>query len=1009
MKTTGSVALLLALVSGAFGGFAANASARQEAKKGQEAAPAATPEQRLAQAKLIADGEHDPERALTLLVALGSDASVASEVRAEALVAAARCLNQLGRETEARAQLQAAAQLKGPGAEEAKRLLDGGLPDEQLELRIDKAVDAVMNAALGGNPNPEDIAKLQVSQDLIWVGAPAVPRLVRVLADVDHLPCVTVATHLLARINTPAAADAVREALAKADPFYKRAVLSAFPPNQTWSDPIRATVMTLLNDPDPHVRQWVVNDAGRLATIDELLPLTRDADANVRLAAWRAIRGQGHGTAPPEIDRVIVELRRCLKEDPDEVRREAAELFRLKGMLKSAAARELLVTTLLDDSLAVASDGRRPQWMPKDGEETNVPFDRPIPLDLLVEAAEKLGTIATIDANQIYSYASPRCELLGHMVSLSSKASVGGQIGWPAAEREKAWKLVRLGFGHEFGEWINANATSEDVPALVESAAACGDAVVMNQAIVRIAKKLTPAQRSAAAKGYLALFNADTEAWNRSGTDKRPDRWWNLAQGLPYVGDDAADRALVHVQPRVPEAGFTRWLLNRRDPPVDPQRLVELVTIPTPKDNDSSYPRNDALGRIAAAHLPELPTILARCYQLGLEVHNNGGGWPRPRGFAWLVVHEPDDTQENSSASKPGSRRSTRPPPSRGQSIRAEWGAAYSVAEVRTAFEACVQAATAGFWWDVSSVLELLPAEGPFDPVANALLELVTSKVATIPDEKLQLAGVQRSHLVEALLPRRAPNWREFALANCVDSEFGETVVRLVPELSPSLVQKVIESRDEATAKVRRALVWRLQAEKDPALRARATDFLSDPSGEVRGAAIWTILATAPDHALDLVLPLAKDSDAGVRLKLYEQLATCFDRRAIPILVDGLQDPSPGARDIAKKSLDSLQYVFEQKDKWKRMLEGAGLDSSNAAEALVKQAAATEPKAKRLIAIESLGTLGVAETLPVLINFMGEADAEVAAAAKAAVERINRRASEKESAPAGKSPPAKDQ
>ena len=69
----------------------------------------------------------------------------------------------------------------------------------------------------------------------------------------------------------------------------------------------------------------------------------------------------------------------------------------------------------------------------------------------------------------------------------------------------------------------------------------------------------------------------------------------------------------------------------------------------------------------------------------------------------------------------------------------------------------------------------------------------------------------------------------------------------------------------------------------------------------------------------------------------------------------------------------------------------------------MKQAAAGQPKATRLVAIESLGTLGVAETLPVLIQFMGDGDAEVAAAAKGAVARINRRAADGKDTDAAKS------
>jgi HEAT repeat protein len=1013
MKTKACAALAAAVV---LGGFAGDAFALQEKKKGGEtakpAAQSATPEERLAQGKLVAESEHDYARALEILTAVASDASVKADVKAQALVAAARCLNQLGRGAEARAQLQAAAQLNGPGADEAKHLLDAGLTDQQLELRIAKAIDELLKLNTPENFDLERLEKSRITHDLVWVGAPAVPRVARVLADVDHLTNVSVATYLLARINTPEAAAAVRDALRQADPFYKRAVLAAFPANVNWSDPIRATVMTLLNDQDAHVRLWVVNDAARLATLEELLPLTRDASDDVRIGAWRAIRSKDEALVGA--DPVMVELRRCLKEDHDDVRRQAVDLFRTKGILRSAAARELLVTTLLDATLAVESDGRQPHWLPYDGADRNLVYDRPIPLELLVDAAAKLAPIVTYDVNNgSFNYTAPRCILFAHLVSGSATATSGtGAVGWPGAEREKAWKLVRAGLGLNLFEWIAANATPDDVPALIESAAACGDAVLMNDVVKRFSTKLTPPQRSAAAKAMLTLFNSDTEAWERTSADKVPVRWERLVGALFTLGGDEADAALVRAQPRRPDVSYLRWLMDRHDPVVDPRRLAELVTIRINDNNDPQLTRsarNDALGRIAAARLPQLPTLLAPCYELGLGVYNTGSSSARPRGFAWLVVHEPDANEENARESKPGSNRPPRSSPSNRTVLHAEWGAAYSAADVRTAFEACARSDRADFWWDVRTVLDFLPPEGPFDPVATELLQQVMTRIPSLDPEKLANAQVSRGALVEAVLRRSAPGWKEFALANCLDPELGEVVVFYVPALFSELFEKLLATRTDASAKARRIAVGRLQGEKEPALRARAADFLTDPVAGVRKAAIETLFQISPDKALDLVLPLAKDPDSGVRFALYEQLSSCFDRRAIPILVDGLQDPSPGARDTAKKSLDALQYVFEQKDKWKRMLEGAGLDSTNAAEALVKQAASTQPKATRLVAIESLGTLGVAETLPVLINFMGESDAEIAAAAKAAVEKINRRTAEREAGPAGKKSSEKGQ
>jgi hypothetical protein len=254
-----------------------------------------------------------------------------------------------------------------------------------------------------------------------------------------------------------------------------------------------------------------------------------------------------------------------------------------------------------------------------------------------------------------------------------------------------------------------------------------------------------------------------------------------------------------------------------------------------------------------------------------------------------------------------------------------------------------------------------------------------------------------REDLIKLLLRRRAPGWEGLALAYLAHPDHASSVLNNLPAITPEMLARVAPSGDSAakgsrntTDTIREKLVDRMPGERDESIRARIPDYLKDPVGRVRAAALKATLSAFPDRALDLILPLAHDENSGVRFALAESLGAVFDRRAIPVLVELLQDPSEGVRGVAKKSLDSLQYVFEQKEKWKRVLEGAGLDSTNAAEALVKQAAAGQPKATRIIAIESLGTLGVAETLPVLIQFMGDGDAEIAAAATEAVTRINR-------------------
>ena len=66
----------------------------------------------------------------------------------------------------------------------------------------------------------------------------------------------------------------------------------------------------------------------------------------------------------------------------------------------------------------------------------------------------------------------------------------------------------------------------------------------------------------------------------------------------------------------------------------------------------------------------------------------------------------------------------------------------------------------------------------------------------------------------------------------------------------------------------------------------------------------------------------------------------------------------------------------------------AELGRSKAAARLVTQAAADQPKQKRLLAIQALGALGEPEALPFLITWTEDPDAEIAKAAQDATTRL---------------------
>jgi HEAT repeat protein len=973
---------------------------KEGAKQGAE-----TTEQSVARAKLLADSEHDYEKALALAESVAGDEKVASEVRGRALVVAARSLVQLGRANDAQNRLRVALGFGGPAADEARRLLDAGQTDQQLELRIAKAIEEIFGGANANSEavKPGTLAGNQTARDLIWVGAPAVPRLAKVLADVDHLANVSGAAFLLGNIGTKDAADAIRVALQRPDPLYRRAVLRGFESMTDpfehatfWSSPAREAAVSLRLDRDPGVRKAALVEQSPLMKLDEILAPTSDADDAVRVAAWQALQWRLNNNRSLALTdtAILPALRRCLKEDHDAVRTAAASLFSTTPFLRDPEGRELALESMLDPVLTGPDVQDLPGWMSSYNvvEAQNWTLPRPIPIDLLVRLAERFGQGRRFDVSP-----SPRDTLLSlkalsAWIGASSNARVDGHLGWPASDRAAAWRLLRFGLGASFLDWAQANATAEDLPTIVDFAIEAENSGFVWNLVEPKVKTLTDDQRQAVGRSLARIVETRLSTLDRA--DKYQLNSFSMwCHSLLAFGSDAGDELLIRIasgKTVFPDAWITTQLLTRPFPVVELRHLAQLVTLPSLRQSSEEFrARNDALGRLAAAHSPELPSILAACYSRGIngrEVVIRGRQSVRPHGFLWLVARD-FGGDEATATRLDDERRSSETAPRRVKfDVAAAWAPSYSETEVREAFEACARLGDSSFWYDVRYAVMLLPESGPYDPIAAAVLELATRLVPTAPLE----SNGNPPTVVYDLLLRRAPGWEDLALLGASDSRWRAAILNGMQQVTPGLLDRVSALHDSGAFAFRTALVSRLANEKDPAIRARAAGFLKDESADVRAAAISATIAIDSAHALDLVLPLAKDEKSSVRIALCKELGAVFDRRVIPVLVDLLKDPSDGVRDVAKKSLDSLQYTLEQEQKWKRVLEGAGLDSSNAAEALIKQAAAGQPKATRLVAIESLGTLGVAETLPVLIQFMGDGDAEVAAAAKEAVARINR-------------------
>lgn len=155
-------------------------------------------------------------------------------------------------------------------------------------------------------------------------------------------------------------------------------------------------------------------------------------------------------------------------------------------------------------------------------------------------------------------------------------------------------------------------------------------------------------------------------------------------------------------------------------------------------------------------------------------------------------------------------------------------------------------------------------------------------------------------------------------------------------------------------------------------------------------------LATAAlAHAMDDgVLPIPEALRCLEAWPNYrDSVATYFGAKvavdAVPALLHLLQDREQHVRERAAESLARIRFHHEQVAYWDRITKGLDASPNSAAEKLLLQGKPGAPKEQRLLAITSLGTLGVPEALPFLIEWTQDADADVAKRAKDAITQIH--------------------
>jgi HEAT repeat protein len=106
-------------------------------------------------------------------------------------------------------------------------------------------------------------------------------------------------------------------------------------------------------------------------------------------------------------------------------------------------------------------------------------------------------------------------------------------------------------------------------------------------------------------------------------------------------------------------------------------------------------------------------------------------------------------------------------------------------------------------------------------------------------------------------------------------------------------------------------------------------------------------------------------------------------------LLQLVQHQEPEVRQAANEALAKIRFVHEQKSYWDRITKGLDASPTSAVEKLLLQAKPGAPAEQRLLAITSLGALGMPEALPFLIEWTQDTDADIAKAAKDAITQIH--------------------
>lgn len=901
-----------------------------------QAADEASPAAALKRAIHLEEAEQDLPVAITLYRSIIGNASATSEQQTAAWLRLAGCLRALGRDDEAQQALVRAAAGSGPSAMRARAVLDGSAASDD---RVRSRVETLMRQSL--QPGSK------AYQQIVMIGPAAVPVLIDAIDQgvYEFYELGSVLAPIL-QIGGPDAERFVRRLAQSDDQLLKRLLIESCGVIQPDSTVVEA-FYDLLRDGDAVVRREALQQVRYVVPEEILGGMLEDSAADVRAQAIKIIGDRDLTGNSTFMASIAQQIARAWEDADAHLRSVALAVPQDTQILDTAAGRRLFLLALPLE--AIPADSRPSRWpltlfnksvtkhvagQPVRSMETiRTPFDTKVAADAVLTAARTL-------ASQRVAGGVTRRSALAYFVTRCLPT-------WNHDALPVVFELWDLGYGRASGldAWIAEHARNADATQV----ARCLDAPWSSPAIVDWL-----GQRELSADAFEPLREGMERELGRHGSARvqgsRLEKLFRLVAANP--SDQVTPYLLDLARRHTSTLGMyvTLTLMERQDSAAS-RAMSDLIRLPV-----SGRERVKILKHLAESGDDRLADLAAVAYRLGFPGSSSRDGFLR-----WLFASDSTHALDDR--------------------------VAVDVLDRCLAVEG-----ESSVWLEVEDIFLGRWPEHVSRRVADVLCRRA--------DDLEGLSEQFRNGVYSGVLMHSYNATTEsLALANRLLAS-GDPAVELIgakwiltrdtdPSSRESAIQTLRRQLADASADIRRAAISPLSTCGDARAFEWIRSLLMDPSVTVRVEAAKKLYQQNPVEPIEPLFELLRESNAYVRASAAAILGLTLDRAAFPALIEALRDPDEAVRTAADDSLDAIQKYHDRVDRWRKWLREADLEADSAAEALLLQTSADNPEDVRVAAIQSLGTLAVPETLPLLIRLMTDADQRVAEAAREAVRRIN--------------------